>query len=430
MTDAVATKWNAITDALTGSGRAAGRHLPPGHIAVVGGDSRRTGRVATLLSERGHAVTRYEDLEVGLGLIDAPPEVLVLVGDALPDGSGLELVARLRQLESPERLAVLVLTAAEEEALLRAYAAGADDVVSIDAAAPLLIAKTTHLLRRLRLSAPAPYRDALLPAGALALGRYRVREVLGRGGFGAVYGARDEVSGREVALKVARSQGDPSHVQRFLREGYCLAAVRDPHVVRVEGLSARDGLLFCAMERIEGPTLFDRTLERGPCGAAGALALLRGLGAALAALGARDLVHRDVKPLNVLLRGGRIDRPVLVDFGLAKRPFDSGLTSPDIMLGSPGYMAPEVLHAQPDARADLFALGQVVRFALTGRDPFPDLDRLARVEAMAHRQVPLPRGLPKPLHATLDRLTRVDPRERYPSAQALLRDLDCAARAA
>ncbi len=394
---------------------------PSARAAVVSADPALAASVADLLERRGHRVAIYPDLSSAEKLVDLPPDLLVVSDDLLHGESALELASRLRRLEPPERLGILALVGPSEHALVRAHAAGADDAIPRTAARPLVAAKCTRLLRGLRAQAPHP--PTSLTPGSVVFGRYRIDRVLGRGGFGAVYAATDQASGAAVALKIAAG-GEPDRAERFMREAYCLTAVKSRHVVRVVEFGSRRGLDFCAMERVEGPTLYDHVVASGSCDPAQAEALLRGLASGLAALATRELVHRDVKPLNVILREGRYEEPVLIDFGLAKRSFDRGITSPDILLGSPGYVAPEQLDGEADARSDLFALGQVTLFALTGFDPFAWLDRFERIQAMARQQTQIPAGLPPRLAAVLDRLTRLDPAERYPSARALLRELD------
>jgi eukaryotic-like serine/threonine-protein kinase len=203
-------------------------------------------------------------------------------------------------------------------------------------------------------------------------GRYERGPMLGRGGMAAVYRARDRRLERDVALKVALPSGgmDAATRARAAREARVLAALEDPRVVRVLDAGEEAGLPYLVMELIEGTSLAER-MRAGPLDPAEAARIGAAVAGGLAAVHARGLVHRDVKPDNVLLLEDGGVR--LVDFGIA-RPDGLGAettaTAPGIVVGTPGYIPPEVFQgARPDARGDVYALGVTLHRALAGSAP-------------------------------------------------------------
>jgi tetratricopeptide (TPR) repeat protein len=202
-------------------------------------------------------------------------------------------------------------------------------------------------------------------------GRFEIEQRAGTGGMGTVFRARDPISGETVAVKVI--SGEQSHLaERFAREVKVLAGLSHPGIVRYisHGVTS-SGELFLVMEWIDGEVLKTR-LQRGPLSAGEAVTLATRVAEALGAAHACGVVHRDLKPSNLILPGGRIDQVKVLDFGIAQREGKTQLTRTGMMIGTPGYMAPEQARAsgQIDARADVFALGCVLFQCLTGVPPF------------------------------------------------------------
>ncbi|WP_214405457.1 serine/threonine-protein kinase [Pseudonocardia lacus] len=277
-----------------------------------------------------------------------------------------------------------------------------------------------------------------LPPGSTVAG-LRIEGVLGRGGMGVVHRAFDPELDRRVAVKVIAGDlaADPGFRRRFQREARTAAAVHHPHVIPIHRAGEEDGLLFLVMHHVDGTDLGQLIARSGPMSPGLVATLLTQLGGALDAAHRHDLVHRDVKPGNVLVGAGA-DGPhaYLTDFGLTRQAGSADrVTATGVLMGSLDYMAPELFDGQPATVAsDVYALGCVVFQALSGSVPFPR-DSLGAIVA-AHLRAPVP-GLggavaDAGLRAALDAVVAVSlakrPQERYPSAGALAAALASAVR--
>jgi non-specific serine/threonine protein kinase len=247
--------------------------------------------------------------------------------------------------------------------------------------------------------------------------------LLARGGMGVVYHARDQILGRRVALKVISPElaADHHFRQRFRRESRLAAQVEHPHVVPVYRAGQDHGRLYLAMRFVEGTDLSRELYERMRLPATEAVRIVGDVASALDAAHARGLVHRDVKPANVLIAAND-GQAFLTDFGLTvQRDTGSTLTGSGRWIGTPAYAAPEQLRGGAvDARTDVYALGGVLYHCLTGQVPFPaanDVDLLS-----AHLFDPPPRpsrldpGLPSALDAVVERAMAKAPAARFCSA--------------
>ena len=264
--------------------------------------------------------------------------------------------------------------------------------------------------------------------GGLIDRRYDVVDTLGSGGMADVYLARDEVLGRDVALKVLnrRFSGDGEFVERFRREARSAATLSHPHVVPIyDRGEAEDGACYISMEYLPGGTLKDRISRDAPMdpgvAAEVALQIAQGLEAAHEA----GVIHRDVKPHNVLVtRAGDVK---VGDFGIA-RAESAGTMTGGAVLGTAAYMSPEQAAGRPvDPRSDLYSLGVVMYEMLTGETPFAAGDAISAATQHADEPpTPPKRRNPRVPDATNDlvlRLLSKDPNERPPSASALIDDL-------
>ncbi len=265
------------------------------------------------------------------------------------------------------------------------------------------------------------------------LGHYEVLQVLGRGGFGIVFRAFDEVLQRVVALKVMAPQlaaTSPAR-KRFLREARSSAQVRHENVVQVYEV-AEQPLPYLAMEYIPGETLQQRLDRVGPLGVPEVLRVGRQIAEGLAAAHATGLIHRDIKPGNVLLEGGD-EKVKITDFGLARTADDASISQSGIIAGTPMYMAPEQALGQTlDQRADLFSLGSVLYQMVAGRPPFRANGTLAVLKRVAEdaprpiREI-IPEA-PQWLCDIIAKLHAKEPADRYQSAREVADVLaDCEA---
>jgi hypothetical protein len=254
------------------------------------------------------------------------------------------------------------------------------------------------------------------------LGRYRVLKRVGRGGMGVVFQARDPLLGRLVAIKVLTPHlgGDATARERFLREARAAAAINHPNVVTIYEIQQIGGRLLLVMEFVDGVSLQERLASRVPFALPEIVRIGVQTATGLAAAHARGLVHRDVKPANILLaRPG--DQVKITDFGLARATDDAGVTQPGVILGTPAYMAPEQALGQAvDHRADLFSLGSVLYALCTGRPPYAGSTTLAVIRLVADG-APLSLGASAPgippwLAEVVSRLHSLNPADRIQSA--------------
>ncbi|MCW2607083.1 MAG: spk, partial [Frankiales bacterium] len=267
--------------------------------------------------------------------------------------------------------------------------------------------------------------------GRLLEGRYRLDATLARGGMATVYAATDTRLDREVAVKVMHRAlaDDPEFVARFTREAKAAARLSSAEVVSVydQGTDDATGLAYLVMEHVRGGTLRDLLRAQGAQSPARAVALVEPVLRALAAAHAAGLVHRDVKPENVLLADdGRIK---VADFGLARAVEASTLTvTTGLMMGTAAYMAPEQVdtgHADP--RSDVYAAGVVLWELLTGTPPYTGDNHVRVAYRHVHEDVPAPStvaaGLPPALDELVVRATRREPSARPVDAGAFLAEL-------
>jgi serine/threonine-protein kinase len=261
------------------------------------------------------------------------------------------------------------------------------------------------------------------------IGDYQVQAVLGRGGLGVVYRATDCVLGRDVAIKLLRSDiaDHDAMRERFLREARAAAAIRHDNVVAIYGVGEHAGQPYLVMEYVPGGSLADRLLRKGKLSCREVIRLGIEVASGLAAAHAKGIIHRDVKPGNVLW-DAEAGRYKLTDFGLAKALDEAGLTRTGVLAGTPEYLSPEQAEGTAiDARSDLFSLGSLLYAACAGVSPFhaeTTLGVLHRVRT--HVPAPLDEAraeCPPSLARLVSRLLAKNSKDRYSSAGAVVDDL-------
>nr|WP_201723916.1 serine/threonine-protein kinase [Rhodopirellula sp. SM50] len=249
--------------------------------------------------------------------------------------------------------------------------------------------------------------------------RYEVKQILGRGGMGIVMRAFDTSLGRHCAVKVLAPELACSAAarQRFSREAKSAAAVVHPHVVPIQTVDEHDGLPYLVMPVVDGPSLQQRVEHDGPLTAIEAVRIAAQIADGLSAAHQQGLVHRDIKPANILLENS-VERVQITDFGLARAVDDASMTRSGVIAGTPQYMSPEQAHGDAiDHRSDLFSLGSVMYFMLTGRSPFRAettmgvLNRIGNDDPRSLREINA--DVPAWLDAIVMRLLSKNPDQRY-----------------
>jgi len=254
------------------------------------------------------------------------------------------------------------------------------------------------------------------------IGQISLVERLGHGSVATVYRGRSQASGQEVAVKVIRDDHTQEERARFLREGQAAASIASPHVVRVFGSGQVREHLYLMMELVDGESLGGRLVASGPLSCQVAVRLGCDVAHGLSALHAHGIMHRDIKPDNILIAPG--GRAKITDLGLAKLPSDSNLTSVDALVGTPLYLAPEaILHPSTISIAgDIYSLGATLFHALTGKPPFTSPDPFAVIEAKLEQVAPLLSRLhgdvPPGLVALVARCLEREPKARPTAVQA------------
>jgi eukaryotic-like serine/threonine-protein kinase len=276
---------------------------------------------------------------------------------------------------------------------------------------------------------PEPGRSVSGERAGPHMADYEILELLGSGGMGKVFKARQRSLKRLVALKMilAGYAATAEETERFHTEAEAAAALQHPHIVQIYEIGKADGCPYLALEYVDGGSLFDR-LRSGPLPPRQAADLVRTLARAMHYAHQRGIIHRDLKPANILL--GEDGAPKITDFGLAKRLDELTQTRSGSVLGTPSYMAPEQAEGrirQIGPRSDIYALGAVLYECLTGRPPFEAASLLETLELVRSQEPQSPRRLhpevPLDLETICLKCLQKDPARRYGSADELADDL-------
>src|SRR5262249_31872845 len=271
-----------------------------------------------------------------------------------------------------------------------------------DASFPSLLRELAHT--------PDVFAGRLVPGARLRGERYRIERLIGKGGMGTVYLARDRVLGKEVALKLVDERA--GSLERLRDEVLLAQEVSHKNVCRTYDLEEIEGRWLVKIEYVDGQTLAEKVKTAGPLPVAEAQAIAGQVALGLAAAHERGVVHRDLKPQNILIERGT-ERVVLMDFGLARLAELAGQPAAGVA-GTPEFMAPEQARGEEvDGRADLYALGCVLHYMLTGQVVFPARTAAAAARAHIEQSPPeLPPPAPPLLRRLVARLLEKDPARR------------------
>ncbi len=388
-----------------------------GIVAIIG----TFGMAPLIVYLRGRHKVRERELE-----LEAKKQLLLPAGDdvkKLEDENKL-LRERVENLES-------IVCSVDFELNQKLAKLVDDQRSSVSAPAPAAAPATPVALDKTATALPTPRREASLTTtlepGQVLAQRYRVQRLLGKGGMGAVYLADDEVLGELVALKVISSafaSDEAAMIARFRREAAAARKVSSQNVIRIHDLGeARPGLLYLSMEYFAGRTLADVIAQRGMVPIKDVMDILQQIAAGLECAHQAGVIHRDLKPGNVLV--GERGAVKIIDFGLATTAMGEGLTATGAILGTPHYMAPEQVRGKSvDARSDIYSLGALAYHLVTGRPPFAGDNAIAIGFAHLSETPVHPRDLrrdcPPALDAAIIAALAKAPENRPASAKAFI----------
>jgi serine/threonine-protein kinase len=357
---------------------------------VIDDDKQIRELVALILKDADCEVIAAADGVEGIEKLEESSPDFVILDVQMPRLDGWQT---LKGIRARSDVPVMMLTAeTTEQDKVRGLVGGADDYVTKPLAPAEFVARIQALLRR------STHNPQSLPGGSSnepsfdtgdMIDVYRIDEMIARGGMSAIYRATHTALDRTVALKVLSGElaRDRLNRERFMNEWRIAAALQHPNILPVHDAGEADGHLFLAMDLIEGGDLGHKILREGALSPPVAVRILDQVAAALDAAHSAQLVHRDVKPGNVLLDG---DRALLTDFGLSKLlSRETRLTAPGRMVGTAQYLSPEQIRGERVTSAvDVYALGCVIYETLTASSPFDAESDFVLMYAHLEREVP------------------------------------------
>jgi CheY-like chemotaxis protein len=402
-------------------------------ILVVDDDPSVGQMLSRYLTLYGFAVHQVLDGQACLNHLEAHSCDLVLLDVNMPGMDGFEALKRMRTRHSRLALPIIMVTGqAETETMLRGFELGANDYITKPFVFSVVLARIRCQLamHSLGLSKDMALLAAHVLEPGTKVGNYQIEECVGRGGMGSVYRARDLKLGRIVALKTLLPTGEfqDRAAERFRKEASLIARVRHPGVVQIYEFDEVP-ICYFTMEFVRGRSL-NQLLSEGPLAVEEALRIGQAVARALHAAHLQGIIHRDVKPSNVMIdEAGKIR---LMDFGTAKvttsantAPFSQGPKSHGAV-GTPCYMPPEQIDAHEDAdeRSDIYALGALLYELLSGRPPFTGAPIKVLWSVVHQAPDPLtPLGVPPTVERICLKALAKKKIERYADAAAMAADL-------
>ncbi len=383
-------------------------------VLVVDDDAAIRRLVAKRLRAAGYEVELAAGGEQALAAVERGGISMVVLDIEMPGLDGFSVLERLRARRDSAQLPVVVLSAKQEgEDVVRALRAGANDYATKPVRFGLLLKRiAAHL--------------SLTAGRGRRVGPYRIGEKLGSGGMGIVFAAEDTRTGSRVALKaLPRAMTvNTTNVERFVREARLAARVDHPNVVKILDAGKDGEFHYFTMELVRGETL-RRIAERRPLRPEQAVTVGRQIAAGLSALALAGILHRDVKPGNVMITDDGVAK--LTDFGVARDlETDTRLTRAGVGVGSLMFASPEQIRGQAELRSDIYGLGATLYYGLTGNNPFPSGHDADWMLAYKLRHVPrlreARRAVPASLAAVIERMLEPRAADRYASYE----DVDAA----
>ena len=415
-------------------------------LVVDDGDENRD-MLSRRLARRGFNVLTAEDGERALEVVGKDAVDLVLLDIMMPGMDGVEVLRQLRQRWNQTEMPVIMQTAKSDSTdVVEALDAGANDYVTKPIDFPVVLARVQSHLRgkaqAVKPAAPPEPTRADLGPGAVIDGKYQLDERIGEGTFGAVYRGKHIELDVDVAIKVLQKNVTASgeSLQRFRQEGVSAYRVKHPNAVSVSDFGVTEGgVAYLVMELLEGISLADEIDEQVCLSPLRTNEILQPICDVLSVAHEAGIVHRDIKPENIFLhRTARGEVVKVLDFGISKLVGDNivreNLTAEGFVLGTPAYMAPERLVDEPyDGRSDVYSLGIMLFYMLSGRLPFVAESGDPMALLMMHLNEPFPALrevnplVPDSLEKLIERATAKTSPER-PDAATLARDFEAAVR--
>ncbi|OGV71933.1 MAG: hypothetical protein A3K19_07490 [Lentisphaerae bacterium RIFOXYB12_FULL_65_16] len=396
-------------------------------LLVVDDDMPVRLMLASFLGGEGYDVIEAADGAVALQILGQRKIDFVLSDMDMPNKSGKDLLLEVKK-NRPQLPVVIITGRPRVEAAVECIKIGALDYLT----KPCDLERLAAMIKETLASSPPLEATRVIEVPRRLIGGYKVLEVLGEGGMGIVFLA--EKDGRRYALKIIRGAGclvepQSEYLTRFTREAAIATAVRHPNIIPVVeyGIAQEEKIPYMVMEYCDGVALDDLIKRRQDLPYATKVSIVRQIAAALEAINAHGICHRDVKPNNVLVDAEMTAK--LTDFGIA-RLAGSELTGTEKLLGSPPFMAPESFAgvADVDHRADIFSLGVVAYLLFTGQLPFAGNSMFALAENIRTGKPTEPRKLdpqfPPVLQRILAKALKKKPEERYGSATEMIASLD------
>jgi CheY-like chemotaxis protein/tRNA A-37 threonylcarbamoyl transferase component Bud32 len=368
-----------------------------------------------LVESEGHTFVSVTTGRDAIAEFDKEKPDLVLLDLMLPDISGMRVCDKIRSVSNTP---IIILSALRDKSrIVEAYERGANDYLSKPFEAEELLAKIKVQLAR----SAGPHQPLGSPEHARAVdtprpfGHFVIEELLGYGSVGTVYRAHPEGRPeRQIAIKCLAPEltRNQKYVTRFLREAEYAHAVDDPYIVKVLEAGHHHGTYFYAMEQIEGVSFSEYVKEReGEPDLLRILLIIGDIMNALAAVHEAGYIHRDVSAKNIML-DDKSGCAKLADFGIAKRSQGDETTTTSVMVGTPHFMAPEVLEGRdPDIRSDLYSLGICLYFGIVGEYPFKG-DKMQLMFQHTTKPVVIPDSVPDDIAQYISLLTDKAPEGR------------------